>query len=137
LARTVDRVVPRQGIGFVLYWVVVFALEYAVAPHLPVRERLVVEAMAALAAGVWCGVNFWRCRHAHCLVSGPGWLALGVLGIAGALVGHSVVGGFDQIAFFGVLVVAVVFEAAWRSTQETNAVWRLPTHRRADRSGSR
>jgi hypothetical protein len=137
LARTVDRVVPRSGIGFVLYWAVVFTLEYGVAPHLPVRGRLVVEAVAALAAGVWCGVNFWRCRHAHCLVSGPGWLLLSALGIGGAIVGHSVLGGFDQVAFFAVLVVAVVFEAAWRWAQGTNAVRRPPTPRQADRTGFR
>lgn len=69
-------------------------------------------------------MNFWRCRHAHCLVSGPGWLALGTLGIAGSLVGHSVIGGFEQLAFLGVLVVALAFEAAWRSAQGTGAVRR-------------
>lgn len=127
LARTVDRVVPRHGMGFFLYWAVALALEYGVAPHLPVRGRLSVEALAALAAGLWCSVNFWRCRHAHCVVSGPGWLALGLLGMAGAVVGHSVIGGFDQAAFFGVLVLALVFEAYWRSAHGSNAFWHPPT----------
>ena len=127
LARSVDRTVPRHGMGFVLYWAVAFALEYGVAPRLPVRGGVAVEALAALAAGLWCGVNFWRCRHAHCLASGPGWLVLGLLGVAGALVGHSVIGGYDQVVFFGVLVVALVFEAAWRWARGANALWRPPT----------
>jgi hypothetical protein len=31
--------------------------------------------LAALAAGTWCGLNFWRCRQAYRLVSAAGWLA--------------------------------------------------------------
>ena len=124
LARRVDRVLPRSGIGCVVYWAVVVALAYGVAPHLPVRGRLGVEGVAALAAGAWCAVNFWRCRHAHCLVSGPGWLALGILGIVGTLAGHTVICGFEQLAFLGVLAVALAFEAAWRSAQGTSAVRR-------------
>jgi hypothetical protein len=45
----------------------------------------------------------------------------------GALAGHSVIGGFDQLVFIGVLVVAVVSEAAWRRARGINAVWRPPT----------
>ena len=42
------------------------------APHLPLRPSLVVDGLAALVAGGWCSLNFWRCRHAHCLITGPG-----------------------------------------------------------------
>ncbi|MEA2504692.1 MAG: hypothetical protein QOG36_1735, partial [Actinomycetota bacterium] len=27
------------------------------------------DGLAGLAAGTWCGLNFWRCRQAHCLVT--------------------------------------------------------------------
>jgi hypothetical protein len=47
------------------------------AAHLPARPALAVDALAGLAAGGWCSLNFWRCRHAHCLVTGPGWFAFG------------------------------------------------------------
>jgi hypothetical protein len=126
LKRTVDRALPRSGLGFILYWVLVFALEYSLAPHLAVRERMGVEGVAALLAGAWCGLNFWRCRHAHCAFSGAGWLALGALGFVGAGIGRSLVGGYDQLVFIGVLVTALAFEGLWYRARGTNAV-RQPT----------
>ena len=46
------------------------------APHLPERGNLAVDGLAALAAAAWCGLNFWRCRPAHCIVTSTGWAAL-------------------------------------------------------------
>ncbi|MEA2535512.1 MAG: hypothetical protein QOJ93_3323, partial [Actinomycetota bacterium] len=37
--------------------------------------ELAADRLAALAAGTWCGLNFWRRRQAHRLVSAAGWLA--------------------------------------------------------------
>jgi hypothetical protein len=37
------------------------------APNLPLRGELAMDGLAALAAGAWCGLNFWRCRLARCL----------------------------------------------------------------------
>ena len=42
------------------------------APELPRRAELAADGVAALAGAAWCGVNFWRCRQAHCLVTTPG-----------------------------------------------------------------
>jgi hypothetical protein len=61
----------------------------SVAAQFSVRPALVVDGLAGLAAGGWCSLNFWRCRHAHCLITGPGWLAFGVFALAKAIVGHS------------------------------------------------
>jgi len=94
----------------------------SVAPHLPNRERLGADAVAFLAAGGWCALNFWRCRHAHCALSGADWLALGVLALAEAGLGHSLIGGYEQPAFLGVLVIAVIFECAWYLQHGTNAM---------------
>jgi hypothetical protein len=122
LKRTVDRALPRSGIGFILYWALVFALEFSLAPHLAVQERLRVEGVAALLAGAWCGLNFWRCRHAHCAVSGAGWLALGGLALVAAGIGRSFLGGYEQLVFIGVLVLALAFEGLWYRARGTNAV---------------
>ena len=93
-----------------------------VAPHLPLRPNLAVDGLAALVGGGWCTLNFWRCRHAHCLISGPGWLALAVFAFVEAGVGHSMIGGNEQPFFLAVLGVALAFEAVWYLRHHTNAV---------------
>jgi hypothetical protein len=87
-----------------------------------------VEGIAFAAAGGWCALNFWRCRHAHCLVSGLGWLALSVLTFIETGIVHSVIGGYKQPAFLGVLAVALVFEGAWYLERGTNAFGPGHTH---------
>ncbi|HTT89374.1 MAG TPA: hypothetical protein VMF65_07435 [Acidimicrobiales bacterium] len=118
--RLVDRVIVGAVPALVVLAVVVALLN--VAPHLPLRAALVLVGLAALAAGGWCSLNFWRCRHAHCLVTGPGWLGFGVFCFAEAGVGHSLIGGYEQPAFLGILALGVAFEAGWRSVTGTNAV---------------
>lgn len=92
------------------------------APHLALRPSLGVDGLAAIVAGGWCSLNFWRCRHAHCLITGPGWLALGVFAFIEAGFGRSVIGGNEQPVFLGVLGVALAFEATWYLRRHTNAV---------------
>jgi len=123
--RGVDRVLPRTGPGAVLFYGAVIAV-LLVAPHLPTRGELAADGMAALAAGAWCVLNFWRCRHAHCVVSGLGWLALSGFSFAEAGIGHSLVAGYEQPIFLGVLVVALAFEGAWYLARGTNAVTAAP-----------
>jgi hypothetical protein len=119
--RRVDRLLPRTGVPAVAYFAVVVGL-LLLAPQLPERADKAVVGLAALAASAWCGLNFWRCRHAHCVVTGPGWLALSVLAFAAAAAGHSLIGGYEQPAFVGVLVAGIAFETAWRRTRGTNAL---------------
>lgn len=101
LKRRVDRI--RVGnvasVGIVVLVVVLLNL----AAHLSVQPRLVVDGLAGLAAGGWCSLNFWRCRHAHCLVPGPGWLAFGVFALVEAALGHSLIDGYEQRVFLGIL----------------------------------
>src|SRR6516165_5553939 len=75
LKRRVDRMMPRSGLSFVIFFAVVIAL-LNVGVILPRRMDLVAIGVVGLAAGSWCAVNFWRCRHAHCVITGAGWLAL-------------------------------------------------------------
>jgi hypothetical protein len=128
IKRRVDRVVPRSGWSLVLYFAAVIGL-LKLAPVLPRSGQLAIDGVAALAAGGWCTLNFWRCRHAHCLISGAGWLVLSLLAFVEAGLGRSLIGGGEQLAFLGVLVVAVVFEVAWYLAHGTNALVTGAPHR--------
>lgn len=119
--RRVDRLLPRTGLPLLLYFATVIGL-LKLAPLLPRPLELAVDGAAALAAGGWCGLNFWRCRHAHCLISGAGWLGLSLLAFVEAGLGRSLIGGDEQLVFLGVLVVALVVECAWYLATGTNAL---------------
>jgi hypothetical protein len=121
LKRRADRWLPRTGWAAVLYCAAVIAL-LNVAPHLPERGNLAIDGLAALAAAAWCGLNFWRCRHAHCIVTSTGWVALSVLAFTGAALGHSLIGGNEQPVFLVVLAAAVVFEVGWRLAHGSSAI---------------
>ncbi len=121
LKRRADRLLPRTGWAAVLYCAAVIAL-LNVAPHLPGRCNLAVDGLAALAAAAWCGLNFWRCRHAHCIVTSTEWAALSILAFAEAALGRSLIGGDEQPVFLVVLAVAVRFEVAWRLARGGGAI---------------
>lgn len=120
LKRRVDRI--RLGNVAACGVVLVVAGLLNLAAHLSVQPALVVDGLAGLAAGGWCSLNFWRCRHAHCLITGPGWIAFGFFAVIEASLGHSLIGGYEQPLFLGVLAAAVIFEAGWYSVHRTNAV---------------
>ena len=121
LKRLVDRFLPWAGLPVVLYFAAAIGA-LNLAPLLPRPGELALEGTAALAAGGWCGLNFWRCRHAHCLITGAGWLGLSLLALTGAGLGHSVIGGYERAVFLGVLLAGIAFEGAWRLARGTNAV---------------
>lgn len=121
LKRLVDRLLPRTGVPAALYYGAVVAVLLA-APRLPIRAELGLDALAALAAGGWCALNFWRCRHAHCAVTGGGWLLLSGFCLVEAGMGRSVIHGDEQLVFLAVLAAALVFEAVWQAVRGTNAV---------------
>jgi hypothetical protein len=131
LERMVDRILPRAGVSCALYLLAVIAL-LNIAPHLPARADLAVDGLAALAAGGWCVLNFWQCRQAHCLIDGVGWLGLALLAFVEAGLGSSVIGGYEQLVFLGVLVAALAFEGVWYLARGTNAV--MPRSRHVSRS---
>ena len=123
LKRSADRLLPRTGLPAMLYCAAVIGLLF-LAPNLPERGNLAVDGLAALAAGAWCGVNLWRCRHAHCVVTSTGWLALSIVAFTGAALGHSLIGGYEQPVFLAVLAASVLFECGWSKARGTNAVGR-------------
>jgi hypothetical protein len=70
--RRVDHLLPARGSPAVAYFAAVIGL-LGLAQILPPPAYLAVDAAAFLAAGSWCALNFWRCRPAHCLLTGSGW----------------------------------------------------------------
>lgn len=121
LKRRADRLLPRTGWAAALYCAAVVVL-LNLAPHLPERGNLAVDGLAALAGAAWCGMNFWRCRHAHCLVTSTGWAALSILAFTEAALGRSLIGGNEQPVFLIVLAAAVAFEVAWRLSHGSSAI---------------
>ena len=49
------------------------------------RAGLAIASMYVSVIGVYCLLNFLRCREAHCAVTGPGFLLTAALGFAAAL----------------------------------------------------
>jgi hypothetical protein len=121
LKKRVDDLMPTRGLPCLLYLAGVIAA-LSVAPHLPTRLGLGTDGLAAMAAGSWCALNFWRCRQAHCLISGTGWLALSLIALTGAVIGRSLIAGRESAAFLAILIVAVIFEYAWSYTHGSNAL---------------
>src|SRR5689334_5237150 len=119
--RIVDRILPSTGLPVVVYFVAIAGLMLA-APMLPKPGELALDAVAAFAAGGWCGLNFWRCRHAHCLVTASGWSVLAALDLGEAFLGRSLIGGDEQLLFLGVLAAGLAFECVWYLARGTNAV---------------
>jgi uncharacterized membrane protein YfcA len=117
--RRVDRL--RVGTLATVGILVVVVGLLNLAPHLPPAAALATVGVAALAGGVWCSLNFWRCRHAHCLITGPGWIAFALFVFAEALVGHSLIGGYEQPVFLAILGLAIAFECVRRVARHTNA----------------
>jgi hypothetical protein len=133
--RLVDRVQPRGGVRLLAFFAAVVAL-LNVGQVLPRRTDLATVGLAALLAGGWCALNFWRCRHAHCALTGAGWLALAVFTLAEAAVGHSLIGGDEPLVFLAVLGLGLVFEAGWHLRRGTNSIGPgRPRSSPPDRSG--
>ncbi len=88
LKERLDRLLVGNAPAFVMVAVVVGLLN--LGEHPPIRATLALDGLAALVGGTWCSLNFWRCRHAHCLVTGAGWLALSVFAFTESVLGHSV-----------------------------------------------
>jgi hypothetical protein len=66
--------------------------------------------------------DFWRCRPAHCLLTGSGWLLLASFAVTEAGLGRSLIGGDEQLVFLGILAAGLLFEGIWYLMHRTNAV---------------
>jgi hypothetical protein len=118
--RLADRLLPTGPAQWIFFAAVAAALFAAGA--LPLRAGLILDLVATLAASGWCLTNFWRCREAHCIVTGAGWLPLAGLDAVEAGLGRSFVFGDEGLIFVAILVVGICFEALWRNRHGTNAL---------------
>lgn len=84
-----------------------------------------------LAVGLYCSVNFWRCREAHCVITGGGFTVLGLAVLAAAVGMPTVIAAYASPIVLGILVLAVAFETTWRARYGTKAV-HLPHKSGAD-----
>jgi hypothetical protein len=118
--RVVDRFLPTTVWRWVFFGAVAIAI--SAATSLPSRPGLALGATATFLAGTYCLLNFWRCREAHCIVSGIGWSGLAVFEIVEITFGRSLIHREESLVFLLVLVVAVAFETVWRRRHGTNVV---------------
>jgi hypothetical protein len=115
LAATRPQLVPILGcLGL---------LAALVSRMLPASLGMVALAAFFLVAGGWCTLNLVRCREAHCLVTGLGWDALGIVSLGAVIVGVDLRGSV-WLGFFAILVVAVVFELGWAALRGSTALRR-------------
>lgn len=132
--RIVDRFMPRTGLAVVLYFGAIAGL-MALAPLLPRRGELILDGLAACAGASWCSLNFWRCRHAHCVVTASGWFAVAAFAGFESIIGRSLIAGDEQLVLVLVLAAGLGFESVWYLLHGTNAVVK-PLHTAPERRGS-
>jgi hypothetical protein len=132
LKRRVDGMLPSSGLPLIIFFAAVIAL-LNVGILLSARLDLAAVGLAAAAAGSWCSMHYWRTRHAHCVITGAGWLALAAFSFVEAGLGRSLIHGDEGLGFLAVLAAGLVFEAAWYALHGTNAVASGPTAVRAQR----
>jgi hypothetical protein len=132
--RHIDRLLPWTGLPVVAYFGVVIAL-VSIAPHLPTRPGLLVLGLAAPGGGSWCSANYRRFRHAHCLVTGVGQLALGGFALVEAAVGRSELARYEPTTFAAILAAGLLFELVWRVARGMHAVSQAACRPQRTRSG--
>jgi hypothetical protein len=77
-----------------------------------------------LYTGSYCVRNFLHCRETHCVITGPGWLVLGILGLLGTLgllgveqweiaTGHILWGGWALLWIGYALFAALGYSLQW------------------------
>jgi hypothetical protein len=118
--RVVDRILPSGARRCVFF--IAIAAGISAAGQLPTTAGLAAGAATTFLAGGYCLLNFWRCREAHCIISGTGWALLALFEAAELAVGHSLIHRNEGAAFAAILVIAVAFEVFWRTRHGNNVV---------------
>ena len=83
---------------------IVFGAAGAVAGAAGARAGVALLSGWVLFFGGYCLANFWHCREAHCGITGPGWTALGLFGLA-------VAAGAPAFAWLTVNAASITFVA--------------------------
>lgn len=90
-------------------WITI-AIVVAVSTSAEGRVATGIVAGFATLFATYCLLNFWRCREPHCVVTGFGWTAVAIAGVAATIIGGSVA-RWLWVAFAFVWVVGMAYEA--------------------------
>jgi hypothetical protein len=118
--RVIDRILPTGAWRCAFF--IAIAVGISAAGQLPTTPGLALGAATTFGASGHCLLNFWRCREAHCIISGSGWAALGLFETAEIALGQSLIHRNEGAVFVVILGAAVAFEAFWRTRHGTNAL---------------
>ena len=96
--------------------VLIAAASFAAGAAVGGRAGLAIASVYVTAIGVYCALNFLRCRETHCAVTGPGFLLAAALGFAAALVPGSALSwyrtGTIAIVYLVILAAGYAVECA-------------------------
>jgi len=96
--------------------VVIAVVSFAVGGAVGGRAGLAIASTYVTVIGVYCLLNFLRCRETHCAVTGPGFLLTAALGFAAALVPGSALSwyrtGTETTVFLVILAAGYGLEQA-------------------------
>jgi len=90
------------------------------------RYVMLPATVVFIMVGNWCSLNFARCREAHCLITGAGFMLVGLVAIVAAVLDRDWSDAL-WLAALATLVGGVLFEAVWTAHHGGNAL------RRSDR----
>jgi hypothetical protein len=82
---------------------------------------LYVSGLYFCAYSAYCLANFARCREAHCIITGLGWGALGIVALVAAVMRLDLLGPVWN-AFLIVAILGHGFELIWAATRHTHAL---------------
>ncbi len=82
---------------------------------------LYVSGLYFCAYSAYCLANFAQCREAHCIITGLGWGALGIVALVAAVMRLDLLGPVWN-AFLIVAILGHGFELIWAATRHTHAL---------------
>lgn len=95
--------------------IVVTVVVLSVAAGIGGRAGVALAAVWVLVSGTYCLANFSCCREAHCVVTGTGWTALALVGLARASIPGGGLGWFGvdalTLAYLAILGAGYAFES--------------------------
>jgi hypothetical protein len=123
--RALDRYVALTApfLQGCLVFVVVGAVAFASFQLGPIAGLALIAGYLSV-HGTYCLANFFRCREAHCIVTGVGWSVLALVAVGGVLAERDIRRAVWD-AFLAVTIVGFAFEFVWTAVRGSNAL-RVP-----------
>ncbi|MGH9293652.1 MAG: hypothetical protein ACRDZ6_12925 [Acidimicrobiales bacterium] len=94
--------------------IVVTVATFLAAGGIGGRPGVALAAVWVLVSGTYCLANFWCCRETHCVLTGAGWTALGLLALGAASIPGGGLGWLRvevlALAYLAILGAGYAFE---------------------------